>query len=143
MKPKYFKCEICGKIVAIVKDSPAKLTCCNQEMVEVNPKNIDDTGALMHLPTFTRKKNSVTVKVGNNLHPSAVDHHIEWISLLTNRGFQIKYLKPIEKPIVSFNVDKDEEIIQVSSYCNLHGLFSRETLRVNNYLDDDCECAIY
>ena len=37
---KYLKCETCGNVIAMIKDSGVTPQCCGQDMVEVS---LDDT----------------------------------------------------------------------------------------------------
>ena len=37
MEQKFYVCEHCGKIVAIVKESGASLMCCGEKMKELIP----------------------------------------------------------------------------------------------------------
>ena len=137
MKTKYYRCNVCGKIVAVVNDTKGELTCCNKPMEEITKKEVDDK--LLndkHIPTYKRTKNKVVVQVGSELHPSSKEHHIEWVSLITNKGFQVKTVDRDESPVVTFRVDEDEQIEEITSYCNIHSLY---TLCV---VKDDCGCDI-
>ena len=37
---KFYKCDICGKIVAMVKETPVDTMCCGQAMRELVPASI-------------------------------------------------------------------------------------------------------
>lgn len=76
-----------------------------------------------HVPVVLFHDNEVIVKVGEIPHPMLKEHHIEFIVLITNKGKYVKYLD-IDKPAeASFLIEKDESVIEVYEYCNLHGLF--------------------
>ena len=119
---RFFKCPLCGKIIAIVKDSAAPTVCCGQPMVELVPKTQD--GAVeKHIPVFEVKDNIVHVQVGSVEHPMLENHYIEWIVLQTNLGNQRKLLKPGEKPEADFALLPGEKVEAVFELCNIHGLY--------------------
>lgn len=83
--------------------------------------NITDAAGEKHVPVIEVSGDTVTVKVGSVEHPSLDAHYIEWIVLVTETGFQMKWLKPGMKPEATFKViDKP---IAAFEYCNLHGLW--------------------
>ena len=49
MEQKFYICEHCGKIVAVVRDSGAPLMCCGQKMKEIVP-GTSDGAAEKHVP---------------------------------------------------------------------------------------------
>ena len=119
---RFFKCPLCGKIIAIVKDSAAPTVCCGQPMVELVP-NTQDGAVEKHIPVFEVKDNVVHVQVGSVEHPTLENHYIEWIVLQTNLGNQRKVLKPGEKPVADFALLPGEKVEAVFELCNLHGLY--------------------
>lgn len=141
-KVRYFKCNVCGKIVAVINDTPTDLICCGTKMDELKGDKKDDFILEKHVPVYEKRKNKVKVSVGSVIHPSNYVHYIEWVALKTNKGYQIKMLKPGETPIVSFILDEDEEIEEISSYCNIHSLYSTTFVEANNVDEDDCGCDI-
>lgn len=119
---KFYKCEICGKIVAMVKETPVETMCCGQAMRELVPGTTD--GAVeKHVPVYTVEGNTVTVKVGSAEHPMADVHHIEWIAIETENGNQRKELKPGDKPEATFALVPHDKVKSVYEYCNIHGLW--------------------
>lgn len=120
---KFYKCKVCGQIVAGVKDNGAPMTCCDKPLKEITPQTVDNEGKEKHIPVYKVKKGEVIVQIGSVLHPSTSDHYIEWIVLVTNKGTQRKVLKPGEDPIVTFHIGKDEEVIEIYDYCNIHNLW--------------------
>ncbi len=84
--------------------------------------NTVDAAQGKHVPVITVDGETVTVKVGSVEHPSLPAHYIEFIVLVTETGFQMKWLKPGMKPEAVFKViDKP---VAAFEYCNLHGLWS-------------------
>ncbi len=43
--------------------------------------------------------------------------------MITNKKEMHFKLKPNEEAIISFNLEDNEEIMEVYAYCNLHGLW--------------------
>jgi superoxide reductase len=118
----FYKCAICGKIVALVKDGFGDVVCCDVPMVKLEPNTSDGAGE-KHVPVATVEGEHITVKVGAVEHPMSSKHHIEWIALETSLGNQRKMLKPLEKPEAVFALLPGEKVKAVYEYCNLHGLW--------------------
>ena len=94
---KFYKCDVCGKIVAMVKETPVETVCCGQPMRALVPGQTDGA-AEKHVPVYTVEGDTVTVTVGALEHPMTEAHHIEWIALETANGSQRKELKPGARP---------------------------------------------
>ena len=119
---KFYKCETCGKIVAIVKDTDVDTVCCGKPMTELVPGTSD--GAVeKHVPVYTVEDGLVKVKVGSVDHPMLEKHYIEWIAIETETGNQRKELKPGDKPEATFALVPYDKVKSVYEYCNLHGLW--------------------
>ena len=119
---KFYKCEICGKIVAMVKETPVDTMCCGQAMRELVPGTTDGATE-KHVPVYTLEGNTVKVKVGSVEHPMTDAHHIEWIAIETENGNQRKELKPGDKPEATFALVPRDKIKNIYEYCNIHGLW--------------------
>ena len=119
---KFYKCEICGKIVAMVKETPVDTMCCGQPMRELVPGTTDGV-VEKHVPVYTLEGNTVKVKVGSMEHPMTDAHHIEWIAIETENGNQRKELKPGDKPEATFALVPRDKVKSIYEYCNLHGLW--------------------
>ena len=122
---KFFKCETCGNIVTKINDVGVPLSCCGAQMKELIPGTSDGAHE-KHIPVVTVNGSEVTVKVGEVEHPMLEAHFIQWIVLETKQGYQIKYLKPGEKPETTFCIAGDDEAVAAYEYCNLHGLWVKE-----------------
>lgn len=123
---KFYKCSICGKMIAVINDSEVPTFCCGKEM-EVIPYSTNEQGPYeKHMPVLEVKDNVATVKVGSITHPSTPEHFIEWIFIETNKGNKRVVLKPGDVPEASFALLEGEKIKEVLSYCNLHGLYKLE-----------------
>ena len=122
MEQKFYVCERCGKIVAMVKPSACPTMCCGQAMKEIVP-NTTDAAQEKHVPVWTKEGNLVKVRVGSVAHPMIPAHYIEWVSLQTKAGNQRKALAPEQAPEVTFALTDGDEVEAVYAYCNLHGLW--------------------
>mgnify|MGYP006330068653 FL=1 len=89
MKQRFFRCEKCGNIYAVVKDTGIPVMCCGQKMTEIIPGSVE-ASVEKHLPVFTVEGSKVYVVVGDVEHPMAAEHYIEWISIQTKFGNQRK-----------------------------------------------------
>lgn len=118
---KFFKCEICGQIVTKIEEKPCVPNCCGQPMHEMVPGEVDGATE-KHVPVVETNGDVVTVKVGEVTHPMEDAHFIQWIAVETDKGHQIKYLKPGQTPEHTFNLAGDS-LVAVYEYCNLHGLW--------------------
>ena len=123
MELKFYRCKICGKIIAIVKDTGVPTICCGQEMEQIIP-GTTDASVEKHVPVITVNGNEVVVKVGSVDHPMAPEHYIEWIALSTKQGNQRKFIKPGDAPVAKFALVAGDEVVKAYAYCNLHSLWS-------------------
>ena len=122
MDQKFYICETCGKIVAIVKDTRVPLMCCGSKMKELIP-GTTDASTEKHIPVYTVEGNIVTVTVGSVAHPMIEEHYIQWVSLQTKQGNQRKALQPGQAPTVSFALCEGDVVVAAYEYCFLHGLW--------------------
>ena len=122
MEQRFFVCEVCGNIIAMVKPSGVPVMCCGKKMKEIVP-NTTDAAQEKHVPVWTREGDLVKVKVGSVAHPMVAAHYIEWVSLQTKAGNQRKALAPDAAPEVTFALTDGDEVEAVYAYCNLHGLW--------------------
>ena len=119
---RFFKCELCGNIVAAVSDIKGPLSCCGQGMTELIP-GTTDAAQEKHVPAVTVEGNKVSVKVGSVEHPMTDAHYIQRIAIETNKGCQMKMLTPQDKPEATFLLVEGETLVATYEYCNLHGLW--------------------
>ncbi|MCR5767507.1 MAG: desulfoferrodoxin FeS4 iron-binding domain-containing protein [Lachnospiraceae bacterium] len=119
---KFYRCPVCGQIVAIVKKTGAPLVCCGKPMEEIIP-GTTDASQEKHVPVYEVKDGKVFVKIGSVPHPMEEAHYIEWIALKTKFGNQRKALKPGDAPEAVFCICEGDEVEAVYEYCNLHSLW--------------------
>jgi len=122
---KFYVCEHCGNKVTFVDNKGVPVVCCGQPMTEL-VANTTDAAVEKHVPEVKVEGNKVTAVVGSVEHPMISEHYIQFIALETEKGSQIKYLKPEEKPEASFCVQEGDKAVAVYEYCNLHGLWKKE-----------------
>ena len=122
MKQKFYKCSVCGQIVAMVKETKIPVMCCGRAMQEMLA-GTTDASVEKHVPEYKVEDGVVKVNVGSVEHPMIEEHYIEWVSIQTKYGNQRKQLKPNQEPKVCFALCEGDEVEAVYAYCNLHGLW--------------------
>ena len=122
---KFFFFLHCKNIIVKVEDKGVPVVCCGEKMAELTPNTSDGAGE-KHVPVVAVEGSKVTVKVGEVAHPMLEEHHIAWIVLETNKGFQIKYLDHTGAPEAVFALAEGESAVAAYEYCNLHGLWKKE-----------------
>ena len=122
MDLKFYRCNHCGQIIAVVKKTGVPVVCCGEQMQEIIP-GTTDAAVEKHVPVYEVKGNIVTVSIGSVAHPMLEEHYIEWVALQTKAGNQRKALTPGSEPKVSFALTDGDEVVGVYAYCNLHGLW--------------------
>lgn len=155
MKDIFYRCEICGNIVGLIKSGGGTLVCCDQEMTKLLANTVDASKE-KHVPAVSESEGKIKVDVGSALHPMVPEHYIEWIALVTDSNIEIAYLKPGMEPRAQFTsyyqdektpftTENEQEIPNcegqpcnfvcrdrtvnngyVYAYCNLHGLWVTE-----------------
>lgn len=126
MNIKFYKCDVCGQLVAVIDNKDICPSCCNQSMREICPKENEKELEEKHVPVYRLSKDKIEVEVGSSTHPSTEAHYIEWIGISTDQGVQRKYLRPGDKPKVTFYLDRNEKVLGVYAYCNIHSLWKKE-----------------
>lgn len=127
MEIKFYRCNKCGNIVEMIKDSGAKLSCCEEEMTLLNP-NTNEASKEKHIPQYQRIGEEIRVEVGSIIHPHTEEHHIEFVTLISDHVIQTIHLGNTEEPIVVFPMSKEDNVKAVLAYCNLHGLWGKKGL---------------
>ena len=122
MKQKFLRCNKCGNMVAVVKESGVPVMCCGEAMKEIIAGEVE-ASTEKHIPVYKVEGNKVFVTVGEVEHPMQEEHYIEWISIQTKFGNQRKVLEPNQKPEVCFSICEGDEVEVLYAYCNLHGLW--------------------
>ena len=122
MQEKYFICQHCGNIVAMIRDRGVPIYCCGEVMQEIRP-GTTDAAHEKHVPVYQVHGNQVTVTVGEVAHPMTAEHYIEWICLQTKFASQHRKLEPNTPPTACFALCDGDAVERVYAFCNLHGLW--------------------
>jgi len=122
MEQKFYICEICGNITAMITNSGVPVVCCGRKMTKMVPA-ADEAGNEKHSPVWRLEDGKVRITVGAAAHPMTPEHSIAWIAVSTRQGFQYRQLNVSEPPAACFAVDEEDEVTAVYAYCNLHGLW--------------------
>lgn len=122
---KLYECMVCGNVLEVLKDSAIVPNCCSRSMSLIKP-NTNEKGLVeKHVPVYIKDGDTVTIEVGEIVHPSTEEHHIEWIALETKESLYRKKLNALDHPYAVFTLQSDdEEIVNIYAYCNIHGLWS-------------------
>ena len=121
---RFFKCNHCGNMAGLIKDSGSPLVCCGEKMAELIPNTVE-ASTEKHLPDVTVSGDSVSVQVGSVPHPMEEGHHISFIFVETQQGGQRKGLKIGDEPKLSFSLSNDKPVAAYA-YCNLHGMWKTD-----------------
>lgn len=125
MNLKFYKCDICGKIITVLYGDSVPTMCCGEVMKEIIP-NRTDGASEKHVPVFHTEGSTVNVKIGSDPHPMTYNHSIIWVGLQTSEGFQFKELTPDDSPEVCFRITEGDSAETVYAFCNLHGLWASD-----------------
>ena len=117
----FYRCDLCGNMVALIKKGGGTLVCCGQNMTKL-VANSTDAATEKHVPVVAKEGDMIAVTVGSTLHPMLAEHYIEWIALVTDGKVVVKYLKPGDAPKAEFHATSGT----VYAYCNLHGLWKAD-----------------
>ena len=133
-----YECKACGNVVELLRKGPGVLICCGKPMEEHVAKEVD-TGNEKHKPVFEVKNDVVIVKVGDVPHPMEEKHHIEWIEFRGTDGtVGRKTVIGLEEAKVEFcNLCGKEG--RFYSFCNLHGLWKSDYIKVPSGTSDCCK----
>ncbi len=117
----FHTCLKCNQIYITPDDGDSNLMCCGQNVEPVMALNSSDEDS-DHKFLIRKTGNFVTITVGLN-HPMVDVHHIKFICLETTRGFQYQALPSHQEAKASFILALGEDIVNVYSYCSIHGLW--------------------
>ena len=125
---KFYQCGHCKNIIVYAYSKGVPVFCCGEKMKELVPGTVDAVKE-KHSPEVAVEGNLVKAVVGSVVHPMTEEHHIAFIALETNKGFQKKDLDPTGAPEAVFALSEGEKPVAVYEYCNLHGLWVSEDFR--------------
>ncbi len=120
-KMEVFKCALCGNIVEVLHAGGGELVCCGKPM-DLLEEQTADSSVEKHVPVIVAVDGGVKVKVGSVPHPMTEEHSIQWVSVQTPDGGQLRhFFKPGDEPEAEFGVPADG--LTAREYCNRHGLW--------------------
>ena len=122
MSLRFFICNHCGNIIAMIKDQGVPIKCCGESMKEIIA-GTNEGAKEKHIPVYHTIGETVTVCVGETAHPMTSEHYIDWVCMETEEGFQLKKLTPYMSPKVSFSLSKGDKVKSVYAFCNQHSLW--------------------
>ncbi len=125
MDIKFFKCEHCGNIAIKVVDAGVPMMCCGEKMVELTAGAVD-AALEKHVPAVAVEGANVHVVVGEVEHPMTEEHLIQFVVLVTDKGYQVAQLTAEDEPKANFVLAEGAKALKVYEYCNLHGLWVKE-----------------
>ena len=118
---KFYMCSKCNQIYFSEGELNHNLACCEEKVEELTPIEINDV--LDHHSIVIRKTGNFVKISLNDKHPMVETHHIKFIALQTNEGFQYKELDYLKERKTTFILSNTETIIQIYTFCNIHLLF--------------------
>lgn len=119
-----YKCDLCGNIVEVLNGGGGELVCCGEAM-KLLVENTVDASQEKHVPVITKNGDTITVTVGSVAHPMEEKHFIQWIEIIADGKAYRQFLKPGQAPEAVFTVAATK--VTAREYCNLHGLWSKES----------------
>jgi len=117
-----YRCNVCGNMVEIVKESVGELICCNQPMELLEERQLD-VGPEKHIPIIEKDGDKIVVKVGEVPHPMVEEHHICFVELFFGDKIYREFLDDGDEPKAIFEVCADVDKLRARGYCNVHGLW--------------------
>ena len=115
---KFYQIIESGEIIA-VPDSETVDPAGKEEIIP----NTVEAAKEKHVPVVSREGQTVTVTVGEAVHPMTDNHYIAWIMLETENGVERKDLKPGEEPAAQFYAAEEDAVIAAYEFCTLHGIW--------------------
>ncbi|MBQ9267681.1 MAG: desulfoferrodoxin Dfx [Clostridia bacterium] len=115
------RCNRCGKILNVIKNSACDTICCGEPMVEVKANSVD-AAVEKHVPNYEVHGDKILVKVN---HVMEEEHYIEWIAMDSGNRFEKVVLKPGDAPEAEFTYVPGATLY---SYCNKHSLWKSDVL---------------
>ena len=120
----FYKCELCGNMVGMIKNAGGQLVCCGKPMTKLEA-NTTEASQEKHIPMVNIDNEKIAVQVGSVPHPMVPGHSIEWIALVSDSGTERVSLSMSDEPKATFYYRKNADIY---AYCNLHGLWKVELI---------------
>ncbi|MFA6133172.1 MAG: desulfoferrodoxin family protein [Phycisphaerae bacterium] len=129
-----FKCPVCEAVVEVLDPCGVELVCCGPRMIHMEARVASESRGA-HAVRLQRSGSQVRVKIGVPAHTMDVDHHIQWVELITPGKCLRQFLKPGDIPEVLFNVS--ERPIAARFFCRVHGLWKSSFQDPGDVLEEE------
>ena len=131
MEAMFYKCPVCGNVLAVVEDSKVTPVCCGKLMTSLKAMHTDGAQE-KHVPVVTRQSDGLLkIKIGSDAHPMTPEHHICFVAVESCCGLKIIHLDPAKAAEATY-CDRGEKVQAVYEYCNLHGLWKTTDIPCTN-----------
>jgi len=110
-------CSVCGRVVMAHKTSEKDVFCCETPMTVLEPNT---TKSEMEIHQIVKRQIGYFLTVSLPKHPVMDLHRIEFIAIETDQGFQFRAIEKGQEPIANFILSKQENILHVYAFCNIH-----------------------
>ncbi len=120
---RFFHCNACGNVVALLVEGGGELVCCGQPMEELKA-GTTDAAVEKHVPYITKADGKIEVQVGEVEHPMLEEHYICFIAAVYGNKIKIERLAAGDAPKAVF-CDPGCPVT-IYEFCNLHGLWKAE-----------------
>lgn len=117
-----YRCNVCGNMVEVVNNGAGELTCCDQAMELLEPRQLEEGGA-KHIPIITKENDKIVVTMGEIPHPMEKEHYIVFVELIIGDKVYRANLNPGDEPKAEFDVNAELEDVKAIEYCSIHGLW--------------------
>lgn len=121
----FYRCSVCGNLMIKLEDSGLDPQCCGRDMTVLSP-NCEEEFGEKHSPVWRMNGCKLMIQVGEVLHPMSDKHYIQWIIVETNLGHHLRRFTCEESPEVTIALSKGEAVVDIYSFCNIHGLWMSE-----------------
>lgn len=121
-----YLCKKCLNVVEVFGKAYTMLKCCSEDMTKLEPNTVD-AAKEKHIPFVSINDNTLTISVGETIHPMSSEHFIKCVYILDDIGNMQKIsFKSTDEPKVTVTINQNAKKVKVYSYCNLHGLWLKE-----------------
>lgn len=119
-----FKCDTCKKVVQVLVDGEGELVCCGKQMKLLPVNTEENVKEEYHLPVILNCDGEDYIQIGKELHPTAEEHHIEFIQVVSECGKKIftHIIGPNFEPKIKIEFENLGNY-SMKELCNIHGLW--------------------
>ena len=125
-----YRCNICNNIIEVLNAGEGELVCCGSPMEHIlADKNENENLNDKHVPVIEKVIDGYKIRIGSNIHPVIIEHHIQFIQAISKdeKHVKTKFLTIDDLPELNIKC-KCESSLWARALCNIHGLFKNEFL---------------